>query len=145
MQHFFSHPAPRLPFRFAALRRLLPLLALLLPALLPLAGRAQTVAAGGGYSFSIHPDGTLWGSGFNGNGQLGDGTGTSRALPVRIGGAATWRAVASGTFFTQAIRADGSRWAWGRNDRGELGPRGRARIGLGNSRSAVAARHCVPR
>ncbi|AHJ95882.1 hypothetical protein Hsw_0287 [Hymenobacter swuensis DY53] len=96
-------------------------LLLLLLELLPISGRAQTVAAGNGFSFSIHPDGTLWGSGFNTNGQLGDGTGISRTLPVRIGTATTWQRVASGSAFTQAIRTDGSLWSWGRNDRGELG------------------------
>ena len=114
MLHFFSRA------RWGAQVRCL--LAGGLLALLPLAARAQTVAAGGGFSFSIHPDGTVWGSGFNNNGQLGDGTGTPRPLPVLVGsGATTWRSVAAGSFFTQAIRTDGSLWAWGRNDRGELG------------------------
>ncbi|GAB3877641.1 hypothetical protein GCM10028824_38080 [Hymenobacter segetis] len=107
--------------RGAQPRRLLGLVLGLLVALLPVAARAQAVAAGGSTSFSIHADGTLWGSGYNGNGQLGDGGAPqARTLPVRIG-TQRWQTVASGSFFTQAIRSDGSLWAWGRNDRGELG------------------------
>jgi alpha-tubulin suppressor-like RCC1 family protein len=102
------------------LRSVLTLLALSL-SMVPARAQSLSVAAGNGFSFSIHADGTMWGSGFNGNGQLGDGTGVQRLLPVQIGAGYQWQSVASGNYHTEAIRADGSLWAWGRNDKGELG------------------------
>ena len=81
-------------------------------ALLAGTARAQTVAAGGSTSFSIHADGTLWGSGFNANGQLGDGT-TAGPAPVQVGTDADWVRVSAGVGFALGICTDGSLWAWG--------------------------------
>lgn len=77
MMHFFS------PARWGIQAR--GWLAGSLLALLPLVTTAQKVAAGASFSFSIHADGSLWGSGYNQNGQVGDGTGVQRPLPVKLG------------------------------------------------------------
>ena len=40
------------------------------------------IAAGDGHSLALQGDGTVWAWGFNGNGELGDGTTTNRHTPV---------------------------------------------------------------
>ncbi|MDO7874720.1 IPT/TIG domain-containing protein [Hymenobacter sp. ASUV-10] len=101
--------------------------------------RAQTdVLAVGNYNLlAVHADGTLWGSGSNADGRLGDGTTTDRALPVQIGNSTAWQQLSSnggpaGNFGTGgarfspnpgyilALQADGSLWGWGSNDYGRL-------------------------
>ncbi len=76
------------------------------------------------YSFSFaiqQSDGAVYGWGFNGQGQLGDGTTTNSLTP---------RAIPSLTSVTQitatpqgnfALKNDGTVWSWGRNYFGQLG------------------------
>jgi len=73
----------------------------------------------GGSSFSpstmaIKTDGSLWGWGGNGHGQLGGGTTTARLTPVKIMDSAV--SVAMGARHTMAVKTDGTLWAWGNND-----------------------------
>ncbi len=70
-------------------------------------------AKGPWHSMAIKRDGTLWGKGFNGDGQLGDGTTTTRSDFVQIGSDTNWIAVSCGSHHTTAIKRDGSLWAWG--------------------------------
>ena len=61
----------------------------------------------GGYSFSmaIKTDGTLWGWGLNGSGQVGNNTLITQSSPVQIGvGITTWTQVAGGRSHTIAIK-----------------------------------------
>jgi alpha-tubulin suppressor-like RCC1 family protein len=44
------------------------------------------IGAGGTHSIGIDKNGQMWGWGFNGYGQLGDETQTSRLTPVRVCG-----------------------------------------------------------
>ena len=91
----------------------------------------QTVAGGinwkqvaGGYrsSTAIKTDGTLWGWGSNGDGQLGDNTLTSKSSPVQtVSGGTNWRQVSCFRFHTAAIKTDGTLWIWGDNASGQLG------------------------
>ena len=77
------------------------------------AGLAMTpqVAAGIEFSLTLRSDGTIWASGGNEFGQLGDGTTLQRNTPVQTGlpgNGANWRAIAAGGEHAVAIRADGT-------------------------------------
>ncbi|WP_295442300.1 CARDB domain-containing protein [uncultured Thiodictyon sp.] len=79
----------------------------------------QRIAAGYRHSLAIRADGSLWAWGYNGYGQLGDGTGTNRLSPVQV--LTGTAAVAGGYVHTLAVKTDGSLWAWGYNAYGEVG------------------------
>ena len=81
------------------------------------AGHAHTVGISADGSWR----GTLWAWGFNGVGNLGDGTRIHRNRPVRIGTAGNWGTVAAGSDHTAVGRTDGTLWAWGYNRNGLLG------------------------
>jgi alpha-tubulin suppressor-like RCC1 family protein len=81
-----------------------------------------SAAAGEAHSVALKADGTLWGWGDNGAGQLGDPTiGNGSLTPQQIGSDANWTAVAAGPYHTLALKADGTLWAWGDNEYGQLG------------------------
>jgi len=65
---------------------------------------------------AIKSDGTLWTWGFNGGGNLADGTTANKSSPVTtIGGQGTWASLmtgASGSQTVAAIKLDGSLWIW---------------------------------
>jgi hypothetical protein len=61
------------------------------------------------------------GWGYNGEGQLGDGTVTSRSGYGDIGVGDDVVQVAAGSGHGLALRSDGTVWAWGSNGAGELG------------------------
>lgn len=69
---------------------------------------------------AIAQDGSLWMWGRNTNGQLGDGTQTTRTEPTFID-AGPWARVASSGNHTLALKSDGTIWAWGDNRNGRLG------------------------
>jgi len=77
------------------------------------------ISAGANHTLFLKSDGTLWGSGANQEGQLGDGSVLNRITPVPIGNG--WRSVSTGASHTLAIRADGTLWSWGSNTFGQLG------------------------
>jgi alpha-tubulin suppressor-like RCC1 family protein len=80
-----------------------------------------SVAAGADHTCGIQQDGSLWCWGFNGSGQVGNGSsGSSVAVPTLIGTAA-WIDVAAGGGQTCGIHQDRSMWCWGSNQVGELG------------------------
>ena len=70
-----------------------------------------SIAAGSGYSLIIMGDGSLWGWGNNGVGQLGDGTTISRNEPVRV--MENVAAVYAGLNTTMMITSDGTLWTSG--------------------------------
>jgi alpha-tubulin suppressor-like RCC1 family protein len=80
------------------------------------------IAAGSSFGLALRSDGTVWGWGSNGAGQLGDGTTTpSQTTPVEVTGLSAVVAVAAGIDQSLALRSDGTVWAWGADRYGQLG------------------------
>lgn len=87
------------------------------------------IASGSTHSLALRSDGTVVAWGYNGSGQLGDNTLTSRSVPVATnttsGISALYGtavvALAAGENHTVALCADGSVAAWGSNYFGQVG------------------------
>lgn len=91
------------------------------PVRLPDDRRFTAIAAGQHHSLAVDSDGGVWSWGFNRFGQLGDGTRTTRAVPVRV-------ALPAGVVVTQvwgdyghslALTSTGRVLHWGRDAPGE--------------------------
>ncbi len=91
----------------------------------------KAVSTGDSFTVGIDSDGTLWSWGWNGKGQLGDGTNTDRTTPVRVqqkteagvfvDNRTKWKAVVAGKAYTVGIDINGTLWSWGQNGKGQLG------------------------
>lgn len=79
------------------------------------------VSVGGNNCAAIRRDGTMWGWGNNGVGQLGVNDIINRLTPVEVfGGGNNWKKLVA-TAATYGIKTDGSLWVWGDNQSGKLG------------------------
>ncbi|MCP8614531.1 InlB B-repeat-containing protein, partial [Bifidobacterium asteroides] len=87
----------------------------------------KQASLGGAHAAAIGTDGQLYAWGGNGNGQLGDGTATSRTTPTLVAkpqGAPAgfaWKQASLGNGHSAAIGSDGQLYAWGGNYYGQLG------------------------
>ncbi|MCX8668166.1 RCC1 domain-containing protein, partial [Bifidobacterium sp. B3998] len=85
------------------------------------------VSLGDQHSAAIGSDGNLYTWGYNFNGQLGDGTTSSRSTPTLIqkpAGASdgfAWTQVSLGNSHSSAFGSDGQLYTWGWNQYGQLG------------------------
>ncbi len=81
------------------------------------------VAAGYNFSLALSTKGALYAWGNNDSGQLGEGTTTSRLMPVLVPAPAgqSWGQVAAGFWSAAALCSDGSLYTWGNNYGGQLG------------------------
>ena len=86
---------------------------------------AVAVAAGGHHTLVLLANGTVRAFGHGTAGQLGDGPGTSSAMPVipqigvtPLGGVVE---ISAGRFHSLARTADGRLWAWGEGSSGAIG------------------------
>lgn len=79
----------------------------------------KMVAAGSYHTAIIKTDNSLWMYGDNSSGQLGDGTQTASADPIKI--MTGVKDVAVGRKTTVALKTDGSVWVWGNNVYEQLG------------------------
>ncbi len=61
---------------------------------------ALAIAGGGGHTVALKSDGTVWAWGYNGYGQLGDGTVTDQYSPVQVSGLSGVSAIAAGSGHT---------------------------------------------
>jgi hypothetical protein len=78
------------------------------------------IAAGYLHSLFLKSDSSLWGMGFNYDGELGDGTYDQASIPERIV-ATNVTAIAAGEWHSLFLKSDGSLWAMGFNEYGQLG------------------------
>src|SRR5215467_13182193 len=78
------------------------------PARLPGLDHIMALAACGGYSLAVQPDGTVW-------------TWDEGSVPVRVRGLHSVTAVACGSSHNIALRLDGTVWTWGGNPYGHQG------------------------
>jgi len=76
---------------------------------------------GSPWAMAIKTNGTLWGWGFNGSGNLGISSTTNRSSPVQVGALSNWAQVSTSGEFAIAIKTDGTIWFWGRADDGQSG------------------------
>jgi alpha-tubulin suppressor-like RCC1 family protein len=83
-------------------------------------GEVIFVFSGYEYNCAIKQDSSLWCWGWNVQGQLGDGTNTSKDTPVQIMSSGVVY-VDGGGWHTCAIKQDKSLWCWGENSHGQLG------------------------
>ena len=90
---------------------------------IPEVGNARQVTVGSGYACAVLKTGQLACWGFNGQGNLGDGTIENRHAPVEVdlGEGRTAVTVAAGVLTTCAILDDDSLKCWGWNRNGQVG------------------------
>jgi alpha-tubulin suppressor-like RCC1 family protein len=82
----------------------------------------KQVAAANYQQFAIGNDGTLWSwGGYNVFGVLGNNSGSTAAVPTKIGNLTNWKTVNTGGFQAGATKTDGTLWMWGNNQYGQLG------------------------
>jgi alpha-tubulin suppressor-like RCC1 family protein len=96
----------------------------------PLDGIGQ-IAAGAAHTLALDEAGFVWSWGYNGYGQLGDGSTTNRAYAAKVknpagtgdlGGIVRVAAGGDGLHgASMALAADGTIYVWGRNHQGQLG------------------------
>jgi uncharacterized repeat protein (TIGR01451 family) len=87
-----------------------------------LTGGVAAFAAGSSHTCALATSGAVKCWGANGAGQLGDGTTTSRLIPVSVSGLNTGViALTAGSGHTCALTSSGGVKCWGRNDYGQLG------------------------
>ncbi len=81
--------------------------------------RVKNIAANISHTLFLKDDGTLWSSGSNYSGQLGDGSRTDRDTLVRI--MSDVKSMCAGGAHTLILKTDGSLWGCGDNSKGQLG------------------------
>jgi alpha-tubulin suppressor-like RCC1 family protein len=73
------------------------------------------------FTLAIKNNGTLWGCGSNGAGQIGDGTTINRSTLTATGLGINWTSISTGLNYALGISTEGNLYAWGYNDNGQLG------------------------
>jgi alpha-tubulin suppressor-like RCC1 family protein len=90
------------------------------------------VAAGGDTSYALKSDGTVWAWGYDGQGQLGNGTSDENphGTPTKVKNLSTAVAISAGVEHGLAVLAGGTLSAWGDNQNSELGAATTAKCGF---------------
>jgi len=79
------------------------------------------IAAGSNHTIALKSDGTVWTWGYNGDGELGNGTTTNSSTPIAVPGLNNVVAIGATASASYALTADGTLWSWGANSNGQLG------------------------
>lgn len=83
----------------------------------------KDISAGGHHSLFLKDDGTVWGCGWNDDGQLGDTIAANKLIPTQmnfpLGTIIT--DIAAGYSFSLFLKDDGTVWSCGNNTYGQLG------------------------
>ncbi|AEC01406.1 fimbrillin family protein [Parasphaerochaeta coccoides] len=79
----------------------------------------KEVSTGATHTMILKKDGTLWATGANQYGQLGDDTTANKSTPVQV--MPDVAAVSAGLNYTMILKTDGTLWAIGFNSFGQLG------------------------
>jgi alpha-tubulin suppressor-like RCC1 family protein len=89
----------------------------------PVAGtrRFRQVQAGVNHTCAITPFDVAFCWGWNGEGELGDGTTTQRFTPVRVAGGLHWLQLTAAYVHTCGVTTDDRAYCWGSNGTGALG------------------------
>ena len=86
------------------------------------ADNIKEIYCGGGYTFILENDGTLWGCGRNDYGQLGLGDTTNRTIFTQITtNVDDIKEIYCGPNYTIMLKNDGTLWGTGHNSNGRLG------------------------
>lgn len=82
----------------------------------------RQVDVGSNYTCGVtYPDNLAYCWGYNGFGNLGDGSATTRLLPVAVYGGRQFREVRAGADHTCGVTAAGKAYCWGSNAYGQVG------------------------
>jgi len=79
------------------------------------------IAAGEKHSLFLKNDGTVWATGYNAYGQLGDNTTVNKNTPIQIPGLTSVVAIGAGDMHSIFVKSGGSVLACGRNLYGQVG------------------------
>ncbi len=79
----------------------------------------KQISAGFSHTMILKNDDTLWATGLNNKGQLGDHTNVSTSIPVKV--MTEVAQVSVGNDHTLILKINGELWAVGRNNKGQLG------------------------
>jgi alpha-tubulin suppressor-like RCC1 family protein len=80
-----------------------------------------SIAGGFRHSLFVKDDSTVWASGYNAQGQLGDGTNIDKLTPVQISSLNGIVQVSGGQQHSLYLKGDGTVWSCGANLYGQLG------------------------
>ncbi|HEY1738735.1 MAG TPA: Calx-beta domain-containing protein, partial [Acidimicrobiia bacterium] len=86
-----------------------------------LASGVAAVSAGQLHTCVLRSAGGVECWGYNGDGELGNGTTTDEAVPVAVSSLTAATQVSAGGYHTCALTSDGAAHCWGANDFGDLG------------------------
>jgi alpha-tubulin suppressor-like RCC1 family protein len=81
----------------------------------------KSIAGGFRHSLFVKHDGTAWASGFNNEGQVGNGTNVEAAIPVQVNNLTDIVSASAGQYHSLFLKSDGTAWGVGYNAMGQLG------------------------